>query len=363
MWDNLVSLFFAQADRLGERPFLWKSTGGQYECQTWREIAARVSALARGLRHLGVGRGDRVVIVAENRPGWLISDLAIMAAGGITVPAFTTNTPDQHRYILGHSGARGVIVSSRRLAERVLAAFAHGLQDISEISSIQLHAGAAAPFNFNGLVRHYFFRQSPELGDLQINLAPKQDRSRDSHAIALDVRKRLAGLPVPQGTVVRVVEVPPGPPVLATLLAEIYGPDAPTRRAVAAEVRKIFASVPFIVDVDDSFGAPTQRLRLKLDQSAIDFFRAQPGDVTQTVGALMNGVVIGYSHRGEGRPPVEIRMTLPRSGQVWNTTLEATPIPLNALPGDRAIAARSASGKADRQWFLHHYDATGANAG
>jgi multidrug efflux pump subunit AcrB len=221
--------------------------------------------------------------------------------------------------------------------ERVLAATAARVQAVPEVVSVQLHAGTAAPFNFNGLVRHYFFRQSPELGDLQVNLAPKHDRSRASHTIALDIRERLKGLEMPVGTVIRVVEVPPGPPVLATLLAEIYGPDAETRRAVAMEVRKLFEQVPFIVDVDDSFGTPADRLRLTLDQSAVEFFRAQPGDVTQTVGILLNGAVIGYSHRGEGRPPVEIRLALARAGQVWNPTTEATPIPLNALPGDRAI--------------------------
>ncbi len=151
MWDNLVSLFFAQAERLGERPFLWKKVNGTFECQTWREIAARVSALARGLRHLGVGRGDRVVIVSENRPAWLISDIAIMAAGGITVPAYTTNTSDQHRYIITHSGARGIIVSTRRLAERVLAALA----DVAHVRFIiVVEAGdgltAAAPVEIFG---------------------------------------------------------------------------------------------------------------------------------------------------------------------------------------------------------------------
>jgi multidrug efflux pump subunit AcrB len=227
--------------------------------------------------------------------------------------------------------------STLERTERVLAAAAQRIQAVPEVTSIQLHAGTAAPFNFNGLVRHYFFRQSPELGDLLVNLSPKHDRSRASHAIALDIRDRLEGLEMPQGTVVRVVEVPPGPPVMATLLAEIYGPDADTRRAVAREVRTIFAQVPFIVDVDDSFGEPTQRLRLSLDQSAVEYFRAQHADVTGTVGALMNGVVIGYSHRGEGRPPVEIRMALPQQAQIWNETAEATPIPLNALPGDRSI--------------------------
>lgn len=139
-WPNLVSMFFAQAERFGERPLLWRKRDGQYQPQTWREVAARVSALARGLRHLGVAKGDRVVLVCENRPAWLIADLAIMASGGITVPAYTTNTAADHRYILENSGARGVIVSGGKVAERLLAAvrevpavrFVVGLEPLDE---------------------------------------------------------------------------------------------------------------------------------------------------------------------------------------------------------------------------------------
>ena len=126
-----------------------------------------------------------------------------------------------------------------------------------ELTSIQAYAGTAAPFNFNGLVRHYYLRADPQMGDLSVNLKPKGERKRASHAIALDIRKRLAGLDLPAHTSIKVVEVPPGPPVLSTLLAEVYGPDAASRRATAAKLRNLFESVDFIVDVDDSFGVPS----------------------------------------------------------------------------------------------------------
>ncbi len=121
-WRNLVTMFFKQADRLGERPFLWVKREGQFRPMSWRDVAARVSAFTRGLQKAGIQPGDRVVIVSENRPGWLIADLAIMAAGGVTVPAYTTNTTENHRYILENSGAKGVVVSTPKLAERVLPA-------------------------------------------------------------------------------------------------------------------------------------------------------------------------------------------------------------------------------------------------
>ena len=155
-----------------------------------------------------------------------------------------------------------------------------------ELISIQAYAGTAAPFNFNGLVRHYYLRESPQLGDLSVNLMPKGERSRASHAIALDIRQRLADLPPPDGTAVKVVEVPPGPPVLSTLLAEVYGPDAGEPARAGDRVRKAFESVDFVVDVDDSFGAARGRLRFSIDQEALEFHGVEEQAVYDTIGAL-----------------------------------------------------------------------------
>ena len=137
--------------------------------------------------------------------------------------------------------------------------------------------------------------------------SPKGERGRASHAIALDIRQRLAGSArCPHGSALKVVEVPPGPPVLATLLAEIYGPDAASRRALAAKVRKAFESVDFIVDVDDSFGKPSDRLRFSIDQEALEFHGVEEQAVYDTIGALVGGVKVGYSQRGEGLKPIDI---------------------------------------------------------
>ena len=120
---NLPTMFFAQAARLGNKPFLWgKGDGGAFTPVTWAAAAAQVRDLARGLRALGVGAGDKVALVAENRPEWLLADLAVMAAGAITVPTYTTNTVDDHAYIFEHAEAKAVIVSSAALAARVLPA-------------------------------------------------------------------------------------------------------------------------------------------------------------------------------------------------------------------------------------------------
>ncbi len=221
--------------------------------------------------------------------------------------------------------------------ERTLFALSDVARRLPEVRSVQAFAGVPAPFNFNGLVRHYYLRESPELGELQLNLAPRGERARASHAIALDLRERIKAVPLPAGAIAKVVEVPPGPPVLATLLAEVYGPDAATRHAVVAELRKIFAAVPFIVDVDDSVGEPIERLRIAIDQDRLEFFGVEQLDVYDTLQALLGGTSVGYSHRGEGRDPIEIAVRLPKGALAWSERLAATPVPANAQPGNRAV--------------------------
>jgi len=208
---------------------------------------------------------------------------------------------------------------------------------LPEVVSVQTHAGTAAPFNFNGLVRHYYLRAEPHLGDVQINLTPKGDRDRASHDIALDIRERLRAIDLPDGASLKTVEPPPGPPVIATLLAEVYGPDADTRRAAAAKIREAFASVPYIVDVDDSFGTQPRRLRATISTDNLDFFQVQESDVFDTLGILNGGATVGYSHRGEGRQPIPIRIERPKGEKVVDETFLSTPIPANVLPGARGV--------------------------
>ncbi len=227
--------------------------------------------------------------------------------------------------------------SSLEATDRVLFAAADRLKDLKELTSIQSYAGTAAPFNFNGLVRHYYLRTLPEQGDLQINLTGKDHRERTSHDIALEVRALLKDMEVPKGTSIKVVEVPPGPPVLSTLLAEVYGPDPETRRKVARKLARIFEDVPYIVDVDDSFGTPAKRLRVAIDQNNLEFHKVQERDVYDTIQAYLAGLKVGYSHKGEGRHPVEIAVQFPKSGRHLSAKSLTTPVPANALPGARSV--------------------------
>ncbi len=217
--------------------------------------------------------------------------------------------------------------STREATERTLFAAAERLKDLPELVSIQAYAGASAPFSFNGLVRHYYLRSSPEQGDLQVNLTPKSARARASHPIALDIRERLLGFDAPLGTAVKVVEVPPGPPVLATLLAEVYGPDAATRRATAARIRGAFAGTDFVVDVDDTFHEPADRLRFSIDQENLEYHGVQEQAVYDTIAGIVGGVKIGYSQRGQGAKPIEITVQMPRSGEWMGERILSTPLP------------------------------------
>jgi multidrug efflux pump subunit AcrB len=221
------------------------------------------------------------------------------------------------------------------MTARTLGTIADTLRDVPEIRTLQLHAGTASPFNFNGLVRHSYLRAEPQMGDIQVNLAPKGERKRASHAIALDLRQRITRLALPEDARIKVVEPPPGPPVLSTLLAEIYGPDDATRRAVAGKLRGIFKAIPFIVDVDDSFGTAAERVRLRIAEDELEFFKVEHRDVLDTIRLIYGETTAGYSHRG-GVAPIPIRIALDKGARVLDERVLSLPVPANLLPGDRS---------------------------
>ena len=206
-----------------------------------------------------------------------------------------------------------------------------------EVLSVQTYAGTAAPFNFNGLVRHYFLRAEPQMGDVQINLSEVGHGARSSHEIALELRERLKALDLPEGASLKTVEPPPGPPVMATLLAEVYGPTPEARRETARKLRTAFESVDFIVDVDDSFGNPPRRLRAVISPDDLEFFQVQESDVFDTIGILNGETAVGYSHREEGRRPIQITVARDLSDRVMDERFLSTPIPANVLPGARGV--------------------------
>ena len=227
--------------------------------------------------------------------------------------------------------------SAVEATEAVVQRAARVALELPEVVTAQTYSATASPFNFNGLVRHYYLRQLPEQGDVQLNLKNKAERSRTSHEIALELRERINELGLDKRINVKVVEPPPGPPVISTLLAEIYGPDPATRREVAQKVRAAFEEVPFIVDVDDSYGEQPRKLRARLKPSDMDFYKVQESDALETLRLLNGSTTVGYSHRGEGRPPIAIVMARDKADRVMDERALATPVPANSLPGANGV--------------------------
>src|SRR6478672_9259222 len=162
------------------------------------------------------------------------------------------------------------------------------LHRVPEVRSTEVYAGAAAPFNFNGLVRHYFMRSTPNVGDVQVNLVSRSDRSRQSHAIAVAVRPGIQAIARRYGAAVKVAEIPPGPPVLSTIVAEEYAGDDSTRLA-AAQVKQAFESTPGVVDVDWTVEAPQQRRVFQVDRLIGAGAGASVEQITQTMYLALSG--------------------------------------------------------------------------
>ncbi|MGZ3315105.1 MAG: efflux RND transporter permease subunit, partial [Caulobacteraceae bacterium] len=281
-------------------------------------------------------------VIATRRSAWTFL-IAVGVATLLACALFATKTVTVKLLPFDNKSELQVVAdlpegTSLEATERVLAQAAGVAQTLPDVISAEAYAGTAAPFNFNGLVRHYYLRDRPEMGDLQVELSPKDKRSRASHAVALDLRRRLASLPLPPGGSLKVVEAPPGPPVLATLLAEVYGPDAATRRAVADQVKALFKATPYIVDVDDSHGQPRPRLRLTPERDKVEFFGLSERDLYDSIGAALGGEEVGYSHRGEERQPVPIAIRLPQADRSWNGRLAAMPVAVSKTPqGPRLV--------------------------
>jgi multidrug efflux pump subunit AcrB len=185
------------------------------------------------------------------------------------------------------------------------------LATVPEVTDYQAYAGLAAPINFNGLVRQYYLRSASETGDLQVNLLPKDARQRKSHDIAQAVRPGLEAIAQRWDAKVKVVEVPPGPPVLSPIVAEVYGPDEAGRIRVAKRVREAFAATPDIVGIDDSVEDAAPRIQLKVDQAKAALAGVALRDVVETMRMGLAGADVTPLHDGVSKYEVPVRVTLP----------------------------------------------------
>jgi multidrug efflux pump subunit AcrB len=194
---------------------------------------------------------------------------------------------------------------------RVLGEMGDYLATIPEVTNYQIYAGTAAPINFNGLVRQYYLRQSPELGDIQVNLVDKHHRDRQSHEIASAARPDLVKIAAKYNATVKVVEVPPGPPVLSPIVAEVYGPDYAGQQTVAQAMRKVFGATADIVDVDSSVEEPSARIVLRVDQKKAALKGVAQKDIVYTVRAALAGDEVTPLHTGTAKYEIPVKLSLP----------------------------------------------------
>ncbi|WP_334169810.1 efflux RND transporter permease subunit [Zoogloea sp.] len=185
------------------------------------------------------------------------------------------------------------------------------LAQVPEVTDFQAYAGTAAPINFNGLVRQYYLRAQPEMGDIQVNLVGKHERSRKSHEIAVSVRDAVAAIAKKHGGNAKVVEVPPGPPVLSPIVAEVYGPDYAGQVAVAGKLRAAFEATPDIVGVDDTVDEDAPKLVLRVNQAKAAQLGVAQADIVEVVRLGLGGENVTPVHGSDNKYEIPVRLTLP----------------------------------------------------
>ena len=199
------------------------------------------------------------------------------------------------------------------ITANLISTLSNELRNFEEVTALQTYAGTASPYNFNGLVRHYYLRNQPWQGDIQVQLVDKSDRERTSHEIADTARKLLTPIAKKAGALIQVVEMPPGPPVLQTIVAEIYGPSASSRRQFARDMTKMFEQAENIGDVDNFLEAEHSLLRFNVDADKAQRNGISVEDINRTLEMAMGGYVLGDIKRNALIEPTQIIMQVPLS--------------------------------------------------
>ncbi|HTS68056.1 MAG TPA: efflux RND transporter permease subunit [Terriglobia bacterium] len=182
-----------------------------------------------------------------------------------------------------------------------------------EVVNYQVYAGTAGPYNFNGLVRHYFLRQGANQADIQVNLLPKDQRSAQSHDISKRVREAIVPVGEKYGAKLKVAEIPPGPPVYQTLVAEVYGPEYNQQIDIARQIRDQFKKTPGVVDVDWTVEAPQPQYRFVVDKEKAALAGVSADQIAQTLRLAVSGAAVGLAHQPKEKEDVDIMLEVPRA--------------------------------------------------
>ncbi|MGA4645705.1 efflux RND transporter permease subunit [Limisphaera sp. 4302-co] len=260
----------------------------------------------------------------------LLAAMATVPLGWVKVKMLPFDNKSEFQIILNMPEGSSLEQTAR--AAREIAA---AVRNEPEVTDYQIYVGTAAPFNFNGLVRHYFLRRGAHVADLQINLLPKSRRKAQSHAIAKRVRPRVAEIAERYGARVAVTEVPPGPPVLQTLVAEVYGPTEEARLRLAEEVRRIFKRTPGVVDVDAYIEADQPRARFVIDKEKAALHGISADTISRTLQIAVGGLSVDLVHLPREKEDVNLVLELPRAARTSPEELLALWVrsgDANALP-------------------------------
>jgi multidrug efflux pump subunit AcrB len=206
--------------------------------------------------------------------------------------------------------------ASLERTQRVLFDLGTELSKVAEVTDYQIYVGTAAPINFNGLVRHYFTRTNANQGDIQVNLVDKHDRDKSSHQIASDVRPALNAIAEKFGGKVKVVEVPPGPPVWSPILAEVYGPTHEIRKEAAREIRQLFKETDDIVDVDIYLPEPHQKWQVIIDRNKAAHFQVPYNSIVNAIATAVGGQAATYLHSDYSKYPIPVQVQASESAKV-----------------------------------------------
>jgi multidrug efflux pump subunit AcrB len=277
-----------------------------------------------------IQRADKRLVFLVGIVLLLLAAMATVGLGWVKVKMLPFDNKSEFQIILNMP--EGSALERTAQAAREIAA---AVRQEPEVTDYQIYVGLAAPFNFNGLVRHYFMRRGAHVADLQVNLVNKHDRKAQSHDIAKRVRPAVARIAEKYGARVAVAEVPPGPPVLQTLVAEIYGPDEAMRQAVAQKVRQIFKETPGVVDVDWYLEADQPKTRFVIDKEKAALHGISAETISQTLRIAVGGQSVDLVHQPSEKEDVDLVLQLPRSARTTPEELLALRVrsgDANALP-------------------------------
>jgi multidrug efflux pump subunit AcrB len=278
--------------------------GGEQDDRLYKMLYAGFDRYLRPFLSGRAGRGRRLVMLGVVLA--LISlSMALVGVQWVVLKMLPFDNKSEFQVVVDMPEGTPV-----EQTQRVLDALALELTNVPEVTNFQTYAGTAAPINFNGLVRQYYLRAEPQHGDVQVNLVDKAERHRQSHEIARSVRAPLQAIGERFNANVKVVEVPPGPPVIAPLVAEIYGATPEQREETARAVRAVFESTADIVDVDDTLEAPQSRLLVSVDRARAARLGVSQSSIVAAIATAMRGEDVSYLHTESSRRPVPLRLEL-----------------------------------------------------